>query len=287
MSEYTTFRYPEMIFSPDFEIFKADTEDERYVNGYFIFNVSKLISFMPSGMDKGFVTQKTVSVDSCFEYVNMSAMEEEHIKAADLERPIIFIEIAPDTYNLADGRHRICKAIKRKVKVLPAYFVRAEFAEHFLQDTEQYRTHCNYWNTKVADYEQDMKYPYDRRFMQPLREWTARTDSPQSVWRKIRDFFDHRKMAEVELDPGRGEWFSISYDAGEDTVCISKAFYNHSVRCSTVYRMDEEKLSLAMRNYSDWMQGNREVRKEIAAEIGRGTKYFMAFVRVFGEMYQR
>ena len=71
-----------MIFSPDFAIFKGDTEDERYVNGYFIFNVSKLISFMPSGMDKGFVTQKTVSVDSCFEYVNMSAMEEEHIKAA-------------------------------------------------------------------------------------------------------------------------------------------------------------------------------------------------------------
>ena len=84
--------------------------------------------------------------------------------------------------------------------------------------------------------------------------------------------------AEIELELGSGEWFSVSYDALKDAFGISKAFYNHSVRCSTVYRMDEEKLCLAMRDYPDWMQGKRELRKEIAAEIGRGTKYFMALV---------
>ena len=283
MSEYTTFRYREMIFSPDFTIFRAGTEDELYVNGYFIFNISKLISLIPAGINAGYVMEKSVSVDRCLEYVDATVMEERHIKAADLEKPIIFIEVAPDTYNLADGRHRICKAFKKKAKMLPAYFVRAEFAEHFLQDMDQYKAHCNYWNTKVADYEQDIKYPYDRRFMQPLREWTARNRNPQSVWRKMQDYFEQRKMAEIELEPGEGEWFSVSYDALKDAFGISKAFYNHSVRCSTVYRMDEEKLCLAMRDYPDWMQGKRELRKEIAAEIGRGTKYFMALVRVFGE----
>jgi len=277
----TTYRYPEMIYDPDFYLCHVDPEDEFAVNGYFTYDITQMIKRIPFGLERSMITEGTVTVDSCLEYIDEGSLLAEHVKKADLERPLIFVEVAPDTYNLMDGRHRLCKAMKKKVDVLPAYFVRAEFADHFLADRVRYISHIGYWNGKVADYEENGEYPYDRRFGQPMREWKERTLEVQALHDRIREYFAEQKRAEVELALGEGEWFTVSYNGETEKISASEAFDNRSVKCSTVYRMDEEKMAAVLWNYADWVSGGTEVRKEITKEIGRGTKYFMAVVRAF------
>ena len=284
MSKYNTYRYREMIYDPEFALFSADPDDELAVNGYFVYDITKMIRHMLAGLERGMVTEGTVAVDSCLEYIDERSLLPEHVKKADLERPIIFVEVAPDSYVLEDGRHRLCKAMKKKVDVLPAYFVKAEFADHFFTEQQMYLSHIGYWNGKIADYEFDDSYPYDRRFGQPLREWKGRTLERKALLDRIRAYFANRKRAEVELALGEGQWFTVSYNEETGKISASEAFDNPSVRCSTIYRMDEEKLALALMNYQDWVMGGAGVRKEIARETGRGTKYYMAIVRAFSCM---
>jgi hypothetical protein len=71
------------------------------------------------------------------------------IDAADLSRPILLAEIAPDRYNVVDGNHRVAKARREGLRCIPAH--RLQCPEHvaFLTSTRAYETYVEYWNSKL------------------------------------------------------------------------------------------------------------------------------------------
>lgn len=92
-------------------------------------------------------------------------LNEEYVERADLERPLILAEIAPDRlemgmrgaerdvyargYNLLDGHHRLTKARKQGIQTLPAYVLRMEQHLPFL--ARSYETYVEYWNGKLEE----------------------------------------------------------------------------------------------------------------------------------------
>ena len=96
-------------------------------------------------------------------------LEEKHIEQADISRPLILAEIAPDRfgiypgieeedwrlrgYSLIDGNHRAAKAKRLGIEKLPAYIVRME--QHLPFMYSHFESYVDYWNNKLADYEKD------------------------------------------------------------------------------------------------------------------------------------
>lgn len=82
-------------------------------------------------------------------YLYDDALNQTYVEQADLERPLIFIEAAPDSYNLADGNHRVKKAQKMGIETLPAYFLTAEQAVRYLDSEDSCARYLDYWNGKA------------------------------------------------------------------------------------------------------------------------------------------
>lgn len=92
-------------------------------------------------------------------------MNKDYVEQADLGRPLIFAEIAPDRlemgmrradgdlyargYNLLDGHHRLAKARKLGIQKLPAYVLRME--QHLPFPARSYETYVDYWKGKLEE----------------------------------------------------------------------------------------------------------------------------------------
>jgi len=97
-------------------------------------------------------------------HINISEMNPDYVAAADLSRPVILAEIAPDRlhhgypnisndyysrgYNLIDGHHRLMKAKQSGVEKLRAYVVSME--QHIPYMTEGFEEYVEYWNSKLV-----------------------------------------------------------------------------------------------------------------------------------------
>lgn len=142
-----------MVYRPDYYVFSNNDREEWFPNGIFNYNVSRLIRDL--AMDGAEKEKKTpwlytavgtcVSVDDVIDNCHgLGKMEEEHIQAADLERPLIFIELAPDSFNLIDGHHRLEKAKREGLTELPAWMVDAHAAIHYLGSEYEYSRYVGY-----------------------------------------------------------------------------------------------------------------------------------------------
>lgn len=141
--------------------------EEIFVNGVFRFNISELLRSLADKKDT--IESATITVSDWVDSVAMDKLLPEHIEGADLERPVILLEIAPDyrLYNtdipesdyaargfvIADGMHRIAKANMHGVPQLPAYLIKME--DHFPFMYQGSQEYMDYWNRKVADRERD------------------------------------------------------------------------------------------------------------------------------------
>ncbi len=139
--------------------------DEYFCNGIFLFHITGLNDYINSHPDE--FTRIEIDVNRYERSIERrSALRDEYVDQADLARPVLLIEIAPDTYelgntfidrrdysargyNIGDGSHRIEKAIRTGRTTLPAYLVRMEQHIHFL--CEGYPQYVEYWNTKLMD----------------------------------------------------------------------------------------------------------------------------------------
>ena len=129
--------------------------DEVYTCGVFFFNVSAMLEWLESE------SRETVSVPISIWPV--TEKEEHNIEKADITRPIIVAEIAPDYrdfrpeirfndwiargYSLIDGYHRVEKAKQLGLNELPAIVLRMEQHISFLY--EGYEKYVHYWNGKL------------------------------------------------------------------------------------------------------------------------------------------
>ena len=136
--------------------------DEIYCNGVFYFNITALLEWIKQNPRP--VVEMPIDVWGSFE-----RKEDCYVEAADLTRPIVIAEIAPDYrdfvpdipehhwtsrgYVCIDGQHRIEKARRLGIKTLPAVVIRMEQHTPFLY--EGYDQYADYWNGKLKDRTED------------------------------------------------------------------------------------------------------------------------------------
>ena len=140
-------------------------EDEEGYGGFFRINVSALrevIEAHPEKFEQIVVSTKELRWGE-------KELNNEYVEEADLSRPIILAEIAPDRadfdkrfldseweirgYAMIDGNHRLEKAKRRGVTELPAYLVRME--QHIPFMFGNFDRYVDYWNNKLIDREDD------------------------------------------------------------------------------------------------------------------------------------
>ena len=135
--------------------------DEYFPNGIFKFHITKLNEHIDKYGEEFIVEE--IDVNEYFRYFCNEEMNPEYVEAADLNRPVILAEIAPDRlqhgystiskdyysrgYNLIDGHHRLVKAKQNNVENMKAYIVRME--QHIPFMIEGFEEYVEYWNSKL------------------------------------------------------------------------------------------------------------------------------------------
>jgi hypothetical protein len=155
--------HPRMLtFNPDFIHCQLQEGDEYIVNGIFVFNISRMIEFIDLHPEK--LIADDLDDANYYSLHKHHELNDDYVQQADLTRPVILAEIAPDRfdmgmgvnpnsyyergYNLIDGHHRIAKAYRQGIKTLPAYIFRMEQHINFL--LEGYKQYVDYWNRKLV-----------------------------------------------------------------------------------------------------------------------------------------
>lgn len=158
--------HPRQLIIPDnYAPLPQDEYDETYSCGIFTFNVTSIISYIENHIAD--IQLSTITVSDWYKENNN--LKAEHINMADLNRPVIIAEIAPDKlgvyphinpydwrvrgYVLLDGHHRVELAHRHSIEQLPAYILRME--QHFKFMYSGYKEYAVYWNDKLWDYERD------------------------------------------------------------------------------------------------------------------------------------
>jgi hypothetical protein len=146
---------------PESYVREPPQEDDEYLrNGVFCFNISKMIDDIEHNRCEFAMGQIDVPVWK-FNGADCK-LKEEYVEAADLLRPVIIAEIAPDRlngnslidsnnwrmrgYNVLDGHHRIEKASRLGIKTLDAYILPME--THICYMYEGFNEYVEYWNEK-------------------------------------------------------------------------------------------------------------------------------------------
>lgn len=148
---------------PNYKACPIEPGHEYLRNGIFVFNITRMweqIEQHPE--DYKLMEIETAAYNSG---ILLSGLNQESIEQADINRPIILAEIAPDRwesgtgvpendfyirgYNLIDGHHRLAKGIKHGVPMLKAYVLRME--QHLEFMAEGYETYVDYWNGKLQE----------------------------------------------------------------------------------------------------------------------------------------
>lgn len=163
MKKKTKFNHPRMLAVQRAEAaVLPETGDEIYCNGVFRFNVSAVLEWLKQNPLP--VVDVPVRIWRSF-----GSKEDCHVEAADLSRPIVIAEIAPDYcdfipdfpendwyargYVCIDGQHRIEKATWLGMGTLPAVVLRMEEHVPFLYAS--YDRYVEYWNGKLRDRTED------------------------------------------------------------------------------------------------------------------------------------
>ena len=129
---------------------EVDAGDELYPNGVFVFNVTKLLVHIEG--NSGDFSVEEVVVDSLG--LTSSNLDETTVQNADLSRPILLAEIAPGSFNVIDGNHRVGRVRRDGIKTLPAYRVGPSVHVPFMTEVAGYKSYVRYWNQKIRDREQ-------------------------------------------------------------------------------------------------------------------------------------
>ena len=141
--------------------------DEIYGGGVWRFNVTALLEWLREN------PQPVVEVPATI-WGFYPGKEDCHVAAADITRPIVIAEIAPDPrdfdpdipesswgvrgYVCIDGQHRLEKAKRLGIKTLPAVVLRMEQHSPFI--FEGYDRYVEFWNEKLKDRAENVRRRY-------------------------------------------------------------------------------------------------------------------------------
>ena len=139
----------------------AEVGDELYPNGIFEFNVSRLWDFVRANAERFPI--EFVAIENIPDYGGNERLDPATIQGADLSRPILLAEIAPDRFNMIDGHHRVAKARREGIERLPAHRLRCPDHVAFLTSARAYEAYVEYWNFKVSDISRLARRPRGRQ----------------------------------------------------------------------------------------------------------------------------
>ena len=285
------FRYREMVYRPDFYEFRIDDREEWFPNGIFTYNVSRLIKDLAADdnekdlktpwLNKA-VRIKVPVAETIRQCHGLGRLEEAHIKAADLERPLIFIELAPDSFNLIDGRHRLEKARREGIIELPAWMVDAHAAVRYLGSEQEYSRYVEYWNYKIEDLGDEVAY--SGRFCLVPAPQQERDLDRRHIWNRLSLCLNECRRVEMYSE---GQWFTLFRLAGK-IYCGEAEAHRPSIRCQSPFQVTFEMLDRAARYFEELhdcarlSDALRARRKEIR-KIIRRADVLMACIRIFSE----
>jgi hypothetical protein len=124
----------------------VESGDEHYANGIFEFNITRLLAFIGTCPER-FPVERVLVED--FPAFGSSHLNEETVLNADLSRPILLAEISPRRFNVIDGNHRLARARRERVQMVPARRVLCPDHVPFLISEWAYEKYVEYWNSKV------------------------------------------------------------------------------------------------------------------------------------------
>ncbi len=130
-----------------FTPYPVEEDDELYRNGFFVFNITRIIEYIQKSSND--IPLEEVAVDDFYE--GFSKINEEHVETVDVTKPVILAEIAPGRYNLIDGNHRMERARRLGIKMVPAYRLNVEQHIGFLDSRKAYEAYVEYWNNKLEE----------------------------------------------------------------------------------------------------------------------------------------
>ena len=132
--------------------------EEVFSIGVFKFNISAMLDWLKNNPQP--IVEVSVGMLGTF-----SSKEDRYVDLADISRPIVIAEIAPDYrdfvpdisekdlitrgYVCIDGQHRIEKAKRVGLETLPAVVIRMEQHIHFIYSG--YDRYVEYWNMKLKE----------------------------------------------------------------------------------------------------------------------------------------
>lgn len=122
-----------------------DDGDELYPNGIFIFNITKMMDFISAN---NFPCEEVQVKDFSR---GSSKVNEDHLSAVDVSKPVIVAEISPGRYNVIDGNHRMEVARRLGLERMPAYKLSPQQHLRFLTTEKAYLAYIGYWNGKLKE----------------------------------------------------------------------------------------------------------------------------------------
>lgn len=285
------FRYREMVYRPNLYVFDNSDRTEWFPNGVFQYNVSRIIKDLQGhgetpDEEKPYlntIISAPVSVEKAIRHnYGVNGLQEEHIDAADLSRPIIFVEIAPDSFNMIDGNHRLAKAQKNNVDTLPAFFIPAHTAIRYLGSEVEYSRYVEYWNSKVEDIGDSEKY--QGLFAPEPAPLQERDLVARHIWNRLAMCLNECRRIELYSE---GEWFTLFRLNGR-LFCGEADAHEPSIKCAAPFAVTEEMIGELVGDFEDWQGASTydRSRKEARREIRRRARHaavIMACIRIFSE----
>jgi len=130
-----------------FQACATEPGDELYPSGIFQFNISRLIAFISAHSER-FPTE-IVELSEIPDYGSSKRLDDAAIQAANLSRPVLLAEIAPERFSLIDGHHRVAKARRMLTSTITAHRVRCPDHVSFLTSVHDYEQYVEHWNSKL------------------------------------------------------------------------------------------------------------------------------------------
>jgi hypothetical protein len=121
--------------------------DEIYRNGFFHFNISRMLEDINKGTLK--VEQERIDVNECFKTHFHGSINEQHLPTVDVTKPILQAEIRPGMFSIIDGNHRMEKAFRDDIPFIDSYKMKGEQLLPYFKEVRGYQAFVDYWNSKL------------------------------------------------------------------------------------------------------------------------------------------
>ncbi len=131
----------------NFEPLPTRDGDEIFRNGYFKFNITRILEDISAG--KLEVAEEPINISSWSRLQSSNSVNEDHLPSVDINRTVLQAEIRAGAYNIIDGNHRLEKARRVGIEWINSYKIKGEQLVPYFIKKKGYEAFVEYWNSKL------------------------------------------------------------------------------------------------------------------------------------------